>query len=357
MDLIIRVSLFIFLLFSSFPLGFSVEKTPEHVIYANEIVADFTKEMEEKYGLICIGNSGSMPDTVRSIGAEFQLFRRATTEEARLLEALAVERLCEMINNNTKIRPYLCEFPFPHSRADVAISFYSPSGNRLSDGNISFVFQAQGKLFYCTKDPFINKLVDKFDESFEEAKKFVKASPNVNPITHQEKAHEPLIDAVFAAYLKEMHEDYRFEIDAIGGRLVDGVEEVVARLIYFHPTNMEKARQLHVIATERLLYLINTNEELRPYIKEYPLSLDNLKVSVLFRKKNYFPYYNGSMERTSQVEDQIFYYQKTPVDENAKGPAQPRETPLYAKESYQEALNKVEGSRAVKKMRVKRSSK
>lgn len=357
MNCIIRVSFLLFALLSNFESGLSMDKTPDYVLYANEIIRDFAKEMEEKYGLICNGDCGSMPDTVRSIGADFQLFRRATTEEARLLEVLAVERLVEMINNHAKIRPYLCEFPFPPSRIHVAISFYSSNGYPLQDGNIAFVSQARGKLFYRTEDAFVSRLIDKFDEPFEEAKKIADASPHVNPFVHQEKPHEPLIDAVFAAYLKEMYQDYRFEIDGIGGKLVDGVEEVVVRLIHFQPTNMEKARELQVIATERLLYLINSSEKLRPYIKDYPLNLNNLKVSVLFRKKNYYPYYNGSMERSSQEGDQIFYYQKIPVeDENAKYPVQPRETLLYAKESYQEALNKVEGSRAVRKMKIKCSS-
>lgn len=356
MALVIRVSLFLLaLLFYSKP-GVSMEKTPEYVIYANEIVTDFAKEMEEKYGLICNGDSGSMPDTVRSLGAQFQLFRRATTEEARILATLATERLAEMVNNHAKIRPYLCEFPFPPSRIDVSISFYSPNGYALEDGNIYLVFQARGKLFYCIRDAFIGRLVDKFDESFEEAKKIVQASPNINPFVHQEKPHESLIDAVLAAYLREMVKDYRFGVDRIGGKLVDGVDEVVVRLIYFQPTNLEKARELQIIATERLLYLLNSNEQLRPYIKDYPFTLNNLKVSVLFRKKNYFPYFNGSMERASQEGDQICYYQKIPGDENAECSVQPRETPLYAKESYQEALNKVEGSRAVKKMKSKCSS-
>ena len=63
------------------------------------------------------------------------------------------------------------------------------------------------------------------------------------------------------------------------------------------------------------------------------------------------------MERASQEGDQICYYQEIPEDKNAKVfVRRPRETPLYAKESYQEALSKVEGSRAVKKMKAKCSS-
>jgi len=357
MSLIIRVSLLMFIFLSNFEPGFSMDTIPEYVIYADEIGTDFAKEMEEKFGLICNGDSGSMPDTVRSLGAHFQLFRRATTEEARLLQVLAVERLAEMVNNHAKLRPYLCEFPFPPSRIDVSIAFYSPNGYDLEDGNISLVFQARGKLFYCTQDAFTGHLIDKFNESFEEAKEIVEASPNINPCIHQEKPHEPLIDAILAAYQREMFKDYRFEFDRVGGKILDGVEEVVVRLICFQPTNLEKARELQIIATERLLNLINSNEKLRPYIKDYPLTLNNLKVSVLFRKKNYFPYFNGSMERASQEGDQICYYQEIPEDKNSKVfVSRPRETPLYAKESYQEALSKVEGSRAFKKMKAKCSS-
>ena len=136
-----------------------------------------------------------------------------------------------MVNNHDKIRPFLCEFPFPSKFIYVSISFYSPNGYVLEDGNISFIHHGHGKLFYCTEDAFTGHLIDKFNESFEEAKKIVEASPNINPCIHQEKPHEPLIDAILAAYQREMFKDYRFEFDRIGGKLVDSVEEVVVRLI------------------------------------------------------------------------------------------------------------------------------
>lgn len=81
-------------------------------------------------------------------------------------------------------------------------------------------------------------------EPYLEAKKIVESSPNINPFVHQEKPHEPLIDAVLAAYQKEMFKDYRLEIYGIGGKLVDGVDEVVVRLVCFQPTNLEKASAL-----------------------------------------------------------------------------------------------------------------
>ncbi|MBX3718392.1 MAG: hypothetical protein KF898_01940 [Parachlamydiales bacterium] len=334
-----------------------MNKTPDYVTYANQIIKMFAEEMEREHEIFCVGDSGSMPEFINDIGIEFQLFRRATIEEARALEVFAVERLTEMINSHEKIRPYLCEFPFPPSRVEVCLSFCLPSGISFADGTIARVTQIRGNVRYLSTTPESFHYTTLLKEPYLEAKKIVEASPNTNPFIHQEKPHEPLIDAVLATYLREMFKDYRFELDGIGGKLVDGVEEVVVRLICFQPTNLEKARELQIIATERLLYLINSNEKLRPYIKDYPLTLNNLKVSVLFRKKNYFPYFNGSMERASQEGDQICYYQEIPEDKNSKVfVSRPRETPLYAKESYQDALSKVEGSRAFKKMKAKCSS-
>ena len=122
----------------------------------------------------------------------------------------------------------------------------------------------------------------------------MESSPIPNPFVHQEKPHEPLIDAVFCAYLREMAKEHDLECERIGGKLTEGVDEVVVRLIYFHPAKIDKARELQVVATEKLLAAINNNEQLRPYIKNYPLSLDKLRVDILLENLIIFLILMGS---------------------------------------------------------------
>ncbi len=349
MDFIVRASFLSAFFLLACSLVFAGKKTPEHIIYANQISQEFIREIENKYGCVCIGSGGVMPKQIEDIRIEFAIEHRATIEEARALEVLAVERLTEMVNASEKIRPYLAEFPFSSDRAEVGFSFYAPYGGQFADGSLKRIFQTRGKLCFYAEDVEAGRSISLLQEPYTEAKKNVEVSPLQNPFVHQEKPHEPLIDAVFSAYLKEMLKEFHLECDTIGGKLTDGVEEVVVKLIYFHPTQIDKARELQIIATEKILDAINNNEELRPYVKNYPLSLGKLKVSVLFRKSNYFPYFKGSLESVVQKGDQVTYF----IEQMDDKPGPVRDPVVFITESYKDCLKRVQKSSRGKKLRIK----
>lgn len=345
-----RVSLLLIFLLLNCSLAFAKKKTPERILYANQITREFIREMEQKYDCECIGSGGVMPKQVEDIRVEFALYHRATIEEARALEVLAVERLTEMVNADENIRPHLLEFPFPSYRAEVAFSFCAPYGGQFADGNLNYVFQTRGNLCFYAEDAEFGRSIALLKEPYSEAKKIVESSPIPNPFGHQEKPHEPLIDAVFCAYLREMAKEHDLECERIGGKLTEGVDEVVVRLIYFHPAKIDKARELQVVATEKLLAAINNNEQLRPYIKNYPLSLDKLKVDILLRKSNYFPYFDGVLDTVSREGDKVSYVLDYRYDGKKRCEVIAEELPS---ESYQECLKKVQSSSRAKKLKIK----
>lgn len=341
----------LFLLF--FSLVFSEKKSSDYIIYADEIEKKFIQEMKEKYDCVCIGSGGSMPQLVESINVVFALTHRATIEEARTLEVSAIERLVEMLNEDERIRPYLAEFPFPAHRVEIAFSFYAPYGGPFMDGSLTRISQIRGKISYRTRHAMKGDYSCLLEESYEEAKKIVESSPALNHSIHQEKAHEPIIDAIFSAYLKRMLKECDLECERIGGKLTDGVEEVVARLIYFHPTRIDKARELQVVATEKLLDAINSSEQLRPYIKDYPISLDKLKVVVLFRKPNYFSYYDGTLNSVCREGDKVTYLVTPQYDKDPRGQNISKDPPVFATESYQDCVKRIQKSSRGKKLRIK----
>jgi hypothetical protein len=145
--------------------------------YVDEIVDEFSREMDRDYNLICIGGGGRMPYDVEEISVEFHAYRRATVEEARELEVVATERLLEKVNQNFKIRPFLREHPFKPFRAKVSISFMNERGEWWAD-SIAFVFQVKNKIHYYKKDPSTDPIkkyfaIEAHSESFEEAEKII----------------------------------------------------------------------------------------------------------------------------------------------------------------------------------------
>ena len=58
---------------------------------------------------------------------------------------------------------------------------------------------------------------------------------------------------------------------------------------------IEQARMLEVRATEKLLKAINSNEKIRPYLKEYPFTAAKTKVFISFEKSPMIHYTDGSV--------------------------------------------------------------
>lgn len=126
---------------------FARESSP-YISYADQIVKIFTKEMENEYGLICIGGGGSMNVDVAEMEVVFVAYRHLNIDEAREIEVKATERLLYLINSNEKIRPYLREYPFPVNRAMISISLRTAEDNRPTDGSVALVSTGRNKIFY-----------------------------------------------------------------------------------------------------------------------------------------------------------------------------------------------------------------
>ena len=152
----------------------------DYAKYIDEIVTIFSKEMRHRFGLICIGDGGRMPYDVEEISVIFEARRRATIEEARELEIKTTERLAEIVNAHTKIRPYLREYPFPPGRVEIQISFVNKQGSYYRDGSVAFTFQARNKLFYRERERETGDLKPLFDEPYEEAYKKVFQASNMS---------------------------------------------------------------------------------------------------------------------------------------------------------------------------------
>ncbi len=150
-----------------------------YLLYVNEIVNSFEKEMNDKYGFICIGTGGGMPYDVEEIFVKFQVYKQVNIEQARKLEIMATKRLQELVNNHKKIRPFLREYPFGTDRCQVFLSFSKNNNNYYTDGSIAYVFQARGDLHYYSTKTDYNDTKNIFSEPFEKAKEIVEKEMNL----------------------------------------------------------------------------------------------------------------------------------------------------------------------------------
>ncbi|MBI2810488.1 MAG: hypothetical protein HYX67_06650 [Candidatus Melainabacteria bacterium] len=162
-------------------------ESPIYTQYVAEITRAFSKQMNKEFGLICTATGGEMPHDVEVISLQFTANRSATIDEARELEVRVTEQLIQMVNAHEKIRPFLREYPFTSSRADVGIDFEKPKNTQITQNYVDLVFQAKNRIMYRAENPNNpNLYIGVKDEPYEEALKIVQNSPS-KLVTHKPK--------------------------------------------------------------------------------------------------------------------------------------------------------------------------
>ena len=311
----------------------------------NDLRKRFADQMKDEFGLLWSGDRGRMHGTIEELGMFFQVERRATVEEARALHLLVMEKFIEAINACEKIRPFLKTSPFTYKNVGISIDFRGINGSH-SDGTIDGISNAsdsanppnQNCIFYSTWDPFHFSSTSLFMESREEAIERNRTADIKNPAIHQITEKEGAIDRLFYAFRMQMAHKYRFECWSIGGKMNENIEEIGAHFVVVNHVSQEEARALILDLARSLIKAVNSNETLRPYFAEDPFPITRLKLYLGFRTKTYGTYFDGSMESVVLEGGKVSYFQKIPRKKGEKPGTIPIHVPLYATESYEEAL-------------------
>ena len=102
---------------------------------------------------------------------------------------------------------------------------------------------------------------------------------------------------------------------------------------YYHVVDVNAARHLLVDSVEEYLSAINANEELRPYLHDYPFTAKNIKISIYFYSPDRYKVPTGEIMIAAANEGQLVYY----IDEPEK-----YDLKAIHEETYEDALKAVD---------------
>jgi len=139
------------------------------------------------------------------------------------------------------------------------------------------------------------------------------------------------VDEIVKTLALEMKQEYGLFCSGSGGRMPHDVEEIDVFFVSYQQSNIEKGRKIEVRAIQRLLHLINTNEELRSYLREYPFTHHHVGVSISFQTETNEHPHDGSMALVNLARGQIFYKTEVMRKEMSNGFADLRypDHPIY----------------------------
>lgn len=153
---------------------------------------------------------------------------------------------------------------------------------------------------------------------------------------NESEDYEIYVNQIINSFAKQMKIEFGLNCTGSGGKMPFDVENIEVDFVSFQRANIEEARKLEVIVTERFIEAINSHEKIRPFLREYPVKADRARIGILFKQQNKKPYTDGSVAYVFQVKNRIYY--------NADSETSPTLISL-ADEPYDEALKIVNGRR------------
>lgn len=300
-------------------------KSINYVVFVNQVTNAFIEEVRKEFGLQCIAEGGSMPYDVFDISLCFMAYRKATIDEARELEVVLIEKFLKIINAHEKIRPYLREYPFPAKRVRLSISFHKKNNLPETENSIDYVHQCKNKLFYTFHDSKMDySSIDLWEEPYEDAYQLIQNNRSKENLT----ADKMLIEKIKLDFIQEIQKKY--------GCTYIGSGAVMPFDICFTANknaSLDEARELEVLLTEKLLNMIHSHEKISPSLNKYPLTSDQVHISLLFYNKN--PKVKDGITQVLRIENKIYYILFVPLSD--------RYTEI-AHESYEDAYKIVQNS-------------
>jgi hypothetical protein len=119
--------------------------------------------------------------------------------------------------------------------------------------------------------------------------------------------YEVYVNQIIQSFANEMEKTYGLVCYGHGGKMPHDVEEIKVTFNCYQHVSIEQARRLEVKATERFLEIINSNEKIRPFLREFPFKPNRGKVSISFRTADNLRYTDGSVAYVTQFKNIISY--------------------------------------------------
>jgi len=155
----------------------------------------------------------------------------------------------------------------------------------------------------------------------------------------QSPDYEKIADRITANTAKKLEADKALHLVGTGGAMMHDIQMMMMGFQFYQVVDIEKARGLLVYSVEEYLSSINSNEEIRPYLHNYPFVAKNVKIVIYFSKPDHYDVPFGEVSIAAAGEGEIVYYTKSPDTLRLQEKHE---------ETYQDALKAVSASQTTK---------
>lgn len=117
--------------------------------------------------------------------------------------------------------------------------------------------------------------------------------------------YELFVNEITQSFIKESETEYGIKCGSSGGSMPYDVETISASFIVYKKSTIDESRNLELNLIKKLCHFVNSNEKIRPYLREFPFPIESAHISLSFQTQNN-EFENGICHVT-QARNIIFY--------------------------------------------------
>ncbi len=103
---------------------------------------------------------------------------------------------------------------------------------------------------------------------------------------HKEPEYCKMVDKLVSNYVNQIAKPHQLTFAAYGGAMMDDIQEITMRFISNKEMNVDQARELYVMMMESFLQRVNSSQELRPFMHNYPFEITNINLTIDFENSS-----------------------------------------------------------------------
>lgn len=142
--------------------------------------------------------------------------------------------------------------------------------------------------------------------------------------------YEKMADKITAKTAKKLEKERELILIGTGGGMMHNIRMMAMSFVYKHEIDVDEGRTLLIAALGEYIEAVNTNEEIRPYLANYPFDPKNIEIRIFIHNPDNSNVEEGKISVISAINGILKY----DADEGYGYKRIHRET-------YEEALEKI----------------
>lgn len=161
---------------------------------------------------------------------------------------------------------------------------------------------------------------------------FCSCDKSCAPVPYEISEKEKLADGITHRVALKLRRDLGLIQCGSGGGMMYQIRMLALSFLYYENIGIEKGRELLITALDEYTSAVNADEQIRPYLQNYPFCPKNIQIRIFIRNSDPSSASSEKIQALSAVDGCLKYY----VNERETN----RLKVIYT-ESYEEAINKL----------------